>query len=67
MSATSTERVFLGAQIPANYSAALADRALREDRSKSSVVRSALAAFLFGEAGRRALDEEVLEGFERTR
>jgi hypothetical protein len=47
MSARTTDRVFLGTVIPANYKASLLDRAEREDRSMSSVVRSALAAFLF--------------------
>ena len=57
MPARSTDRVFLGAEIPANYRAGLLARARQEDRSMSSVVRSALGAFLFGEAGRRALEE----------
>lgn len=52
-----TEQKFLGAQIPANYHGALRARAEREDRSVSSVVRSALAVFLYGEAGSRALTE----------
>ncbi len=54
MAVRSTDRVWLGAQIPRNYHDALFARAQREDRSASSVVRSALAAFLFGETDLRA-------------
>jgi hypothetical protein len=57
VSARTTDRVFLGAEIPANYKTGLLARAAREDRSISSVVRSALGAFLFREAGLRALGE----------
>jgi hypothetical protein len=58
MSVKSAEQVFLGAQIPANYSAALAARALRDDRSKSAVVRLALAAFLFGDSVGQTVDDD---------
>jgi hypothetical protein len=58
MSVKSAEQVFLGAQIPASYSTALAARALREDRSKSAVVRLALAAFLFGDSAGEADGDE---------
>jgi hypothetical protein len=54
MTVRSTDNAWLGAQIPRSYHAALFARAEREDRSASSVVRSALAAFLFGEAELRA-------------
>lgn len=56
MSGQSTERTWISAQIPRNYHAALFARSEREDRSASSVVRSALAAFLF-ENGQPAVDE----------
>jgi hypothetical protein len=53
MSARSTDRVFLGSVIPANYKASLRARAMREDRSMSSVIRSALDLYLYGQLERQ--------------
>jgi hypothetical protein len=47
MSVRSAERVYLSAMVPRNYHRALHDRAEREDRSMSAVLRAALAAHLF--------------------
>jgi hypothetical protein len=50
MPGQSAERVWVSAQVPANYRSSLLARAEREDRSMSSLVRAALSAFLFSEA-----------------
>jgi hypothetical protein len=51
MPGQSAERVWVSAQVPANYRSSLLARAEREDRSMSALVRAALSAFLFDEAG----------------
>jgi hypothetical protein len=61
MTVRSTDNAWLGAQIPRNYHDALFARAEREDRSASSVVRAALAAFLFGEAEQLHAPAESVE------
>jgi hypothetical protein len=43
----SAETTFLNAVVPRNYHRAVRERADRDDRSMSSVVRAALAAYLF--------------------
>lgn len=50
MSIHSADRVYFSAVIPRNYHTALHERALREDRSMSAVVRAALSAHLFENA-----------------
>jgi hypothetical protein len=49
MSARSTDHVFLGSVIPKNYKASIRARAIQEDRSMSSVIRSALSLYLYGQ------------------
>jgi hypothetical protein len=47
MPVQSTERAWITARVPKNYRSRLLARAEMEDRSMSSLVRSALSAYLF--------------------